>query len=180
MKHESWQRIFKELSTSCVKLFRENGVELVRTTAVDLNEMKEEAVVAFIGFSGEHIRGSVAMFAPTSLIMKSHPMRARHTIDVTAQCDWARELANQIVGLLQNRLLHFGIEILLSMPSAAIGRRLRTYEDGGHEGFAALHLDSGPDCVLLVFDAIATEGTELSSEDIEVPEDEADGQLVML
>lgn len=156
MKAEHWQRIHDELISSCLGLFRDNGVAIVPSEERGPGVTQGEAIVSFIGFLGEQIRGHLTILAPVTLITESHPLRRTAEIDEAALCDWSCELANQLLGRTKNRLLELGIVIELSTPSTALGHRLRGHDER-REGFRVLHFDCHGDRLTLLFDALAGE-----------------------
>lgn len=177
MNSESWHRIYDELAASCVHLFRDNGVELQMLEDVVSEATPGNAVVAFIGFTGDHLCGSLTIVAPMALITRSHPLRERREIDEDMVCDWASELANQLLGRVKNRLRPFGLVIVLSTPSAAIGEHLRAREEQS-EGFRRLLFDAGTDRLAVLFDAVAQD-TGLKLEEVNMPDPQREGEVLL-
>lgn len=180
MKAQHWQRIHDELVTACISLFRDNGVEL---TAADEaggpDSIAGEGAVAFIGFTGDHLRGHLTILAPVGIVARSHPLNASITMDDDAICDWARELANQLLGRMKNRLLELGIVLLISMPSAALGEKVRGHQER-QEGFRTLNFMSGSERLTVMFDARATEFAPVTLRVINAgPPPQAEGDLLL-
>lgn len=177
MNSESWDRIHEELASSCVHLFRDNGVELRRLDDAASEATPGNAVVSFIGFTGDHLRGSLTIVAPVALIMRSHPLREQREIDEDMVCDWASELANQLLGRVKNRLRHLGLVIVLSTPSAAIGEHLRAREEQS-EGFRRLLFAAGNDRLVVLFDALAPDNA-LELEEVNMPDPQPEGEVLL-
>ncbi|KYF57257.1 chemotaxis protein CheX [Sorangium sp. So ce1097] len=177
MNPESWHRIHDELAASCVHLFRDNGVELRLLEDEEPQVTPGNAVVSFIGFTGDHLRGSLTLVAPVSLITRSHPLRERRELDEDMVCDWASELANQLLGRVKNRLRPLGLVIVLSTPSAAIGEHLRAREEQS-EGFRRLLFDAGPDRLAVLFDALAPDAA-LKLEEGSSPDPQREGEVLL-
>ncbi|WP_437600784.1 chemotaxis protein CheX [Sorangium sp. So ce590] len=177
MNSESWHRIYEELAASCVHLFRDNGVELRPLEKAESEATPGNAVVSFIGFTGDHLRGSLTIVAPVALITRCHPLRERRALGEDMVCDWASELANQLLGRVKNRLRHLGLIIVLSTPSAAIGEHLRAREEQ-NEGFRRLVFDAGPDRLAVLFDAMALD-TGLELEEVDMPDPQREGEVLL-
>ncbi|MGK3996929.1 chemotaxis protein CheX [Sorangium sp. So ce1024] len=177
MNPESWHRIHDELAASCIHLFRDNGVELQLLELEEPQVTPGNAVVSFIGFTGDHLRGSLTLVAPVSLITRCHPLRERRALDEDMVCDWASELANQLLGRVKNRLRPLGLVIVLSTPSAAIGEHLRAREEQS-EGFRRLLFDAGPDRLAVFFDALAPDAA-LKLEEGSSPDPQREGEVLL-
>ncbi|MGK3990368.1 chemotaxis protein CheX [Sorangium sp. So ce136] len=177
MNSESWLRIYGELAASCVHLFRDNGVEIRLLEEAPSEATPGNAVVSFIGFTGDHLRGSLTIVAPVALITRSHPLREQRALDEDMVCDWASELANQLLGRVKNRLRPLGLVIVLSTPSAAIGEHLRARDEHG-EGFRRLLFDAGADRLAVLFDAIAPD-TALQLEEVSPSDPQREGEVLL-
>ncbi|AUX25519.1 hypothetical protein SOCEGT47_060660 [Sorangium cellulosum] len=177
MNSESWHRIYDELAASCVHLFRDNGVELRLVEEAESEATPGNAVVSFIGFTGDHLCGSLTIVAPVALIMRCHPLRGRRELDEDMVCDWASELANQLLGRVKNRLRPLGLVVVLSTPSAAIGEHLRAREEQS-EGFRRLVFDAGIDRLAVLFDARAQD-TTLKLKEVIMPDPQREGEVLL-
>jgi CheY-specific phosphatase CheX len=178
MKPEHWRRIHDELALSCIKLFQDNNVELTQSSSDDTNDVIDDAVVSFIGFMGEHLRGSLMVIAPMALILRSHPLRSRGAVQEAAAQDWAGELANQILGNLQGRLGPLGVILMLSTPTSARGDRVRAREERS-EAFRRLQFVAEPDRLVVLFDAIALDGATLTLDEANAAEKQVDMEMLL-
>ena len=96
----------------------------------DQREPVEEApdtkrLVAFMGFSGGLLRGSLAVVAPVELMKRAYPLPLTGTgpweIDVF---DWSGEVANRLLGRIKNELAARGVEVEPSTPRVLHAERL--------------------------------------------------------
>jgi hypothetical protein len=63
-----------------------------------------------LGFTGDHLCGSVVISANHEAIAESNP------IHDGATRGWVAELVNQIVGRFKNALLRYGVDVAMSIP----------------------------------------------------------------
>jgi hypothetical protein len=93
---------------------------------VDLDEgdpcelAHDDQIVAFIGFGGARVRGTLTVMAPQMLWLKTypvaHPLGARPGDNDLL--DWCAEVVNQILGRIKNQLVRRGVDLQVSMPKA--------------------------------------------------------------
>ncbi len=109
---------------SLVGLFAVNGVNL-DAKAPDA-EGPVHTLAASIGFTGERLRGVLVVTAGRDLVAASRPTQFQH-LDCAERelCDWMGELANQLLGRIKNRLLRYGIDFEMSIPSVVHGQCLK-------------------------------------------------------
>lgn len=112
------QKLIDELSSShFVELFRMYGVDLVPADEARI----DGGVLLYcgiIGFSGEGIRGSMAVAGSDTLLRASNPTPG------VATRDWVAEVANQLMGHVKSRLLGYAVEVYMSTPIVLRGERL--------------------------------------------------------
>jgi hypothetical protein len=161
MKKEHWARIHEDLVVACTALFEANGVALAVEEAAGVVTPPGAAIASFIGFSGEQLLGNLTLVTPSAVVCRSYPLRDRWEIDDAAQCDWACELVNQLLGRLKIRLLAWHLVIQPSTPSAAFGLHLRAHE-APREGFRSLKFRAGSEQVCVLFDGVATATTTIA------------------
>jgi hypothetical protein len=139
------QKLIDELSCNhFVELFKMYGVQLV---PANLGAVDGQALLycGIIGFSGEGIRGSLAVAGSGSLLDASNPTPG------SPQRDWIAEVANQLMGHVKSRLLGFSVEVYMSTPIVLRGERLslesrgvsepRIFTDPSRSGHVALWVD---------------------------------------
>ncbi len=162
MKPESWGVVHGELEACCAEFFSHCGVVARCEGSLASNEPPASGVIAFIGFSGAKLSGSLALVLPQLLLEQTHPMRGKITGDpLAAFHDWAGEISNQILGQLKNRLLRHGIVLQLCTPMTMQGTELRGRVDP-REGFARPRFRAAESTFDLHFDATAEPEVELS------------------
>ena len=139
------QKLIDDLSSGhFIELFKMYGVDLV---PIDVGQVDGSALLycGIIGFSGEHIRGSMAVSGSGALLDASNPNAGG------APRDWVAEVANQLMGHVKSRLLGYGVEVYMSTPIVLRGERLalevrgvarpRTFTDASARGHVALWVD---------------------------------------
>jgi CheY-specific phosphatase CheX len=180
LNRESWQIVHEELSRCCGELFERCGVATRSEGLLPDDAQPAAGLVAFIGFSGEKLTGSLALVLPETLIEQTHPMRGQIAGDPRAAMhDWAGELSNQLLGSLKNRLLRYGVVLQLSTPITLQGRELRGRSEA-REGFACLRFRASDAAFDLHFDASAAEGVEISARTPdEATDDVANGDVLL-
>jgi hypothetical protein len=99
---------------SLVDLFQVYGVALAplpRTVPVQASQVPEIAA-AIIFTHGSGYQGRLTISVPISVLELTV---SRGALPLQ-QADWARELANQLLGRIKNRLLQFGLRIQAGLP----------------------------------------------------------------
>ena len=100
-----------------IELFRMYGMELVPSVSGDVGG---GAILycGIIGFSGEGIRGTMAVAGSDTMLGASNPVPGG------APRDWVAEVANQLMGNVKSRLLGYDVEVWMSTPIVLRGERL--------------------------------------------------------
>ncbi|MEP7119522.1 MAG: chemotaxis protein CheX [Byssovorax sp.] len=77
-------------------------------------------IVAFIGFGGARMRGTLTVVAPHALWRETYPIvgSAGSEPDDNDLLDWCGEVVNQVLGRIKNQLLRSGVELQVSTPKA--------------------------------------------------------------
>jgi hypothetical protein len=162
VNRDSWKIVHDELAACCAALFEGCGVPTRCEGPLAADAPPAAGIVAFIGFSGAKLTGSLALVLPEALVEETHPMRGRIAGDPRAALhDWAGEISNQVLGRLKNRLLGGGIVLQLSTPIPLQGTELRG-RAGAHDGVARFLFLAGSKPFELHFDANAETEVELS------------------
>ena len=116
--HQQAHKLIEELSSShCEELFKLYGLELVQTKQAPQTG-GALLYCGVIGFSGDHIRGSLAVAGSGGILIASNPTPGG------AARDWVAEIANQLMGHVKSRLLGFSVEVYMSTPIVLRGERL--------------------------------------------------------
>jgi hypothetical protein len=101
------ERIRRILGDKAHELFADYGVPCEAADSV--GEGGRE-LCGILGFTGDHVCGSVVVSATPEAIASSNP------IGDGATRSWVAELTNQIVGRFKNTLLRCGVEVVMSIP----------------------------------------------------------------
>ena len=151
---EDWKVVHDRLTECCHALFEGVGLQLtVVEKAAPQPARSGERLAAFIGFSGDEMRGSITIDLPSPLVAQVHPAAsAGRTLDKDELCDWAGELANQLLGRLKNSLTCYSVLLQLSTPSCVWGRMSHGTKLPP-QGSIELHLSTGQEIVIVYFDA---------------------------
>ncbi len=146
-----WRALDAVLQTSTIELFRSYEVAIApSSTYTNLSTLEPDTVGAAIAFTGTEITGELVLAVPAA-ILKS----MGHTERLRAQ-DWVRELTNQLLGRVKNRLMRYDVRLRAGVPSALDISALRTRLDSGSSRvyhfrslrgsvFIALRGNLGPD-----------------------------------
>jgi len=118
-------------------------------------------IVAFMGFTGDVLRGTLAIVAPVDLLRAAYPLplgdSTRWQLEVY---DWTGEVANRLLGRIKLGLSARGADIEASTPRVMQGEQLHvTRSTKGTVCSAAFRVGSG--VVRVWFDAVSTEGRDV-------------------
>ena len=102
--------------TACGELFEAYGLtrELQRQDARP-GAPAGGAYASILGAAGEGIRLSSTLSLDRELLVRTHPSGASEVPEREVE-DWCRELNNQLVGRLKNKLLRMGCELATGLP----------------------------------------------------------------
>jgi hypothetical protein len=152
------------------------GEELPETTAT---ESRDGKLAAVIGFTGESMRGALALVTSERLLHFLYPIPNRQPSE-TELADWAGEFANQLLGRLRNRLLPRGVEIHVSMPKVMAAAHVRLTGTATAQA-CNLRFAAGPDHshVEIWFDALIAPGLDLGSIMPSAPEPAKEGEHLL-
>jgi hypothetical protein len=130
VKDEQWKRWRSLVSSTTIELFGHYGVELrdeAHWTPV-LAEGKH--VAGSMYFGGDQLCGGLTVCAPRALLGTANPVLPDRMIPLG---DFARELANEILGGMQSKLASFGVDLSYritdpvgSSPAVELGIDART------------------------------------------------------
>lgn len=79
---------------------------------------REDSMLAFIGFTSPEVNGSLLIATDLALCARMLPADLAEGATDLARCDVAAETANQLLGRIKNRLVPFGLTLILSTPRA--------------------------------------------------------------
>lgn len=134
----SFPGILDSIITECIQEMTGStaGMESYKIAIVAMGSQSEveASVASVIGFSGEMIKGSLAISSEKSLLDKSHPNHAMGMPVADADLsDWSGEIANQILGRIKNKVSKVGATFSMATPTNMVGKRMQitTPKDGG-------------------------------------------------
>ena len=159
--HETLREI---LASKALELFTDYSVS---ATKIDSHPDGERLLCGILGFTGDHMCGSVVISATEAAIADSNP------IHDGATRAWIAELTNQIVGRFKNALLRCGVEVAMSIPVVLTASRLTPLPQTEHDPIR-LAVGNGSLAIWLEFEADAeTVLTEPGPESMIAAEGEA-------
>ncbi|MFT4702901.1 MAG: CheY-specific phosphatase CheX [Bradymonadia bacterium] len=119
MTHDDHQILEKLLETCLLGLFKVYGIEMERVISSD--DVPCPSLAGIVGFSGERMRGTMLLAAPTQTLQACSCHGGR-LIDPD---DWVGELTNQLMGRVKNAGYELGLEFAMSTPVAVRGVALQ-------------------------------------------------------
>jgi CheY-specific phosphatase CheX len=137
------------------------GLDVAEPAEAGASVPSSREVVAFMGFTGDALRGTFAVMAPIELMRRAYPLaldeRGNWELEVF---DWAGEIANRLLGRIKHSLMARSISIEASTPRVMLGEQLRiTRPTEGTVCAAAFPVDES--CVRVWFDASTIENSTL-------------------
>jgi len=102
--HETLRQLLADKASG---LFADYGVTC---SASDAAPPDGRQLCGILGFTGDHLCGSVVISATQDAIASSNP------IGDGATRGWVAELTNQLVGRFKNALFRCGVEVAMSIP----------------------------------------------------------------
>ena len=138
-----------------------------------------DQLVAFMGFSGEMLRGTLTLVAPIALMRETYPLPLtdgpRSELDVF---DWSAEIANRLLGRIKNGLASRGLEVEPSTPRVMIADQIQILRSL-RGSVCSVFFSAGPWPFGLWFDAIAPEGVALFSAERVPDETPPEGDVLL-
>jgi CheY-specific phosphatase CheX len=139
------------------------GLAIAEASEIPRDFSEPRQVVAFMGFTGDLLRGTMAVVAPLALMRDAYPLTlhdsARWEFEVF---DWTGEVANRVLGRIKLELVARGVEIEASTPRVLLGEQLLVTRSTKGTVCSA-HFPCGESWVRVWFDAIAAEDRPLFS-----------------
>jgi len=100
---------------ACTELFEAYGFTQHLRPAKAAAEKGHVVYASVLGASGEGVRLSSTLSLDRELLVRTHPSQAAVVPEREIE-DWCRELNNQLVGRLKNKLLRAGCEMATGLP----------------------------------------------------------------
>jgi len=110
---------------ACAELFAAYGLGAhVRREEERGADPGRETYASIVSATGEGIRLSSTMNLDASLLARTHPSGAAD-VSLADIEDWCRELNNQLMGRLKNKLLRMGCEVATGLPVLVRGAGIK-------------------------------------------------------
>jgi hypothetical protein len=115
------------LQSSAVELFHSQGVAVAPLRPVPLGtQQRYYDWVGLLHFEAANLSGVLTVSTPMA-IWSSRETQVNAPSDAETLADWHRELANQLMGRIKNRLLKFQLVMRPRLPSALSGAALELH-----------------------------------------------------
>ena len=126
MNQESLERLDGILIDASRELFAAYQVELSAGYPESLPET--DLFAATLGFTSLELKGALIITLYKELVVHSLPTQfSGKNVQSAMVADWTGELANQLLGRIKAKLIHMGVEIILSTPVVFKGLGLNLY-----------------------------------------------------
>jgi CheY-specific phosphatase CheX len=106
-------------------VFPSCGIAIGEACEPGEEDAESKQLVAFMGFAGPVLRGTLALVAPIELMRTSYPLPlaagARWEFEVF---DWSGEVANRLLANIKNHLAMRGVDIEASTPRVMLAEHL--------------------------------------------------------
>jgi hypothetical protein len=107
-----------------------NLTEHLQGQSADTRDRNKTSYVSAISAIGNRIRLSSTLSLDANLLAHMHPSGAHNASQRDLE-DWCREFNNQLVGRMKNKLLRFGCEVEVGLPSLITGTDVSTFSPPG-------------------------------------------------
>lgn len=120
--------IFAHYLSACQELFADYGLQ--PEPQGEPAPLQAQSFVSSLGATGEQLNLLSALSIEAGLLAAMHPILpaggepAQRDLE-----DWCRELNNQLVGRLKNKLLRCGCEVMIGLPTLVSGTDLSAIGD---------------------------------------------------
>lgn len=173
--------IAEQLTESCKELFESYEVSLKATNNKKSLESEKEGVhlIGLLGVTSEGLRATVAIQTCDQILQDTFPADLDDDRDQKIQ-DWIGELSNQLLGRLKNKLLPYGCELTLGIPTVIQGTQLeailpRKSETSSHRFIS----EQNNDVALFLSTIVEEDSFTLQTPDAETQDDVmSEGELL--
>ena len=106
---------------ACEELFEAYGLaQHLNRGEAGLTVVNGATYASVLSATGDGIRLSSTVSMDARLLARTHPSRQAH-VPVREVQDWCREINNQLVGRVKNKLLRLGCEVVTGLPVLITG-----------------------------------------------------------
>jgi hypothetical protein len=159
---------------ACGELLPAYGLRVdIREKGAGTGHRNKSSYASILGATGDGIGLSSVLKIDRDLVVATHPLDladiSRYDLE-----DWCRELNNQLVGRLKNKLLGYGHVLIVGLPTLITGTDVTSVTAPNSE----IHeycVESGQGKITLTLATLVTSGLELYEVDPPV-----DGEAVLL
>jgi hypothetical protein len=121
-------------------------------------------LVAFMGFAGPILRGTLAMVAPIDLMRASYPLPLKDSTRWEFEVfDWSGEIANRLLANIKNSLAVRGVDIESSTPRVMLAEQLHVSRSV-RGTVCSSAFASGDSWIKIWFDAMAPDNQKVLKE----------------
>lgn len=115
------------LQSSAVELFHTQGIAVAPLVPLAVGtQQRFYDWVGLIGFDTEMLSGTLTVSVPPAILQSRDPAPSAGA-EVSWQADWVRELANQLLGRVKNRLSKFQVVLRTRLPTSMSGSALELH-----------------------------------------------------
>jgi hypothetical protein len=121
-------------------------------------------LVAFMGFAGPILRGTLTIVAPIELMRSSYPLPLKNDVRWEFEVfDWSGEVANRLLANIKNGLADRGVEIEASTPRVMLAEQLHVTRSVRGTVCSASFV-TGDSWIKIWFDAMAPDNQKVLQE----------------
>lgn len=145
-----------EVRNAFVELAQHYRFDVASTDMMDRpSEIPGHQVAGIIGFAGPGFGGTLAIRAPSMVVLQCLPIFVRDP-GVQVLGDWIAELANQLLGRTKNKLIRFGTTLQITPPTYAVADALIVLGcDPARTSWIGVETTAGPLLVMVELHAAA-------------------------
>jgi hypothetical protein len=172
MEDEQWANWRFLLSSTAIELFEHYGVSLHDEAHWTPILGEGEHVAGSVYFGGDRIQGALTVCATRDLLGRATPVPPELPVPLS---DFAREIANQILGGLKTRLIRHGVDFSYEFADPAS----RAPESSGGDARTLVLRSSGGEVALMF---VVASNVDLAPESDAVPQEvpRGTGGLILL
>lgn len=137
-----WLILRAECAGASLDVMETYGLTLSGGRLLERLDPPASPVAAQLDFTGEQLGGSLYLVCSREVVERSYPLHGPdyEPVEHDAMQDWVGELSNQLLGRVKNRLVPYGVRILLNTPLALPAACLAEHLGAEAQGPPALAL----------------------------------------
>ncbi len=126
---ESHATIIELVTSATQELFEFYGLQATLVACLDsaFSNETDVSIVGLLGAAADGFRSTIAIETNFKILEATYPAKLEEleTNDTQHLQDWIGELTNQLVGRFKNKLMHYGCDLCLGVPSVIQGDNLK-------------------------------------------------------